>query len=119
MGYRLDEPFELSVDADKILNTVQDRFIDFRHRLGFRGQRCASWRLTPTLRRYFNKLTKVCGPRSEVSYIAVQRELYESFRDNVLINRDLEPSELNGIDCGNTDSIDVLTAYCKPAAKKM
>jgi hypothetical protein len=40
----------------------------------------------------------VHGSRSEISYTAIQRELYESFRDNVLINRDLEPSELSGID---------------------
>ena len=95
---RIDEPFKTSVSWGDPLKFVDEHFVEFRHKLGFRGQRCASWRLAPTLTRYMNKLKENGRTPSAVSYKAVQRELYDHFRNSVLINGDVDPAEIDKID---------------------
>jgi hypothetical protein len=94
----LTNPWRPASQRINLLKFVHEQLVEFRHKLGFRGQRCASWRLTPTLTRYMNRAKEAQRLPSSVSYKAVQRELYENFRTNLLINGDVAPAKVDEVD---------------------
>jgi FRG domain-containing protein len=96
--YRIDEPLEISLSSGGLLTYLHEHFVESPHKIGFRGQRCASWRLSPTLTRYMNKLKKSQRLQQSISYKALQRELYKNFRTNILVNRDVDPAGIDKMD---------------------
>lgn len=89
--HRIDTPQEISLGADSVLERIQRCYIDPRDRTVFRGQRCASWQLKPTLARFYERLKKAnrLGSETRETYAALARSLQKRFRENVLVNQDL------------------------------
>lgn len=54
--YDFSKPIEKQIPATDVLDYIEKELIDTPHRLGFRGQRCAAWKLRPSLARFLARL---------------------------------------------------------------
>ncbi|NTW55117.1 MAG: FRG domain-containing protein [Chlorobaculum sp.] len=92
------KPIEKTVPAIDMLGYIEKELVDIRHRLGFRGQRCAAWKLSPSLARFLSRLKEKGQIDQSATYENVENRLKEEFKKNLLLNRDLTPDQLQNVD---------------------
>lgn len=81
-----------------MLEFIQKELLNAQRQLGFRGQRCSSWSLSPTLARFLERLKKKNRIHESATYETVERQIKDEFRKNLLLNQDLTPEQLQRID---------------------
>lgn len=96
--YDFSKPVEKNVPATDVLAYIEKELVDTHHRLGFRGQRCAAWRLRPSLARFLSRLKEKGRIGESATYETVEHRVKEEFKKNLLLNRDLTPDQLQSVD---------------------
>ena len=96
--YDISKPEEVNIQASEVLAYIEKELVHFSHRLGFRGQRCADWQLSPSLTRFLLRLKEKNKIENSVSYDTIQQRILEEFKKNILINQDLTPEQLTLVD---------------------
>jgi len=95
MGYRIDEPREITTTPERLLDVIFDVSEGNEHRKGYRGQRLASWDLSPTLVRFHDAIGLSA---THQKYIVTQHLIREAFCESASYNNDLDTADLENED---------------------
>ena len=96
--YDFSKPVEENIPATEVLSYIEKDLVHTSHRLGFRGQHCAAWRLCPSLARFLSRLKEKGKIEKSATYGTIAHIVKDEFKKNLLLNQDLTPEQLLRVD---------------------
>ena len=99
--YNMSKIHEHEFDSgDSFLSYISENLITRQHSYGFRGHSEISWNLEPTIFRFMDDINKVFPNKTDSAnqLKRIMNTLKNEFEKNLIINRDLSKSDIEGID---------------------